>query len=80
MTKSTRKPSQVDRVISYLSEEPGKRTLTPKQAASRFGIVNIRSVMTKVRDRVSNWTSADWYVDSELSARGVRHYAIHRVK
>ena len=70
--------SQVDRVINYLAANPGVRTITPATAASRFGIVNIRSVMTKVRDRVANWESANWGVDSEVSPRGTRHYSLFR--
>lgn len=68
--------TQVERVTEYLAAKPGTRYVTENIARTRFGIQNLRSVMTKVRTRVAQWTSAQWNIETLPSKTGTAKYVL----
>lgn len=66
MTNATTKKA---RVISYLSRGKG---LTVNEARSRFGVQNLRAMMSDIRN------SSNWRVDTEETTRGNNRYYIRK--
>ena len=49
-TRNTRNRTQAEKVYTYLNGGDGDRTLTARQASSRFHVKNLRAVISDIRD------------------------------
>lgn len=64
-TRSTRSLSKTRQVINYLAS--GK-TLTAAQADSKFGVKNLRAMISQVREIVES--HGNWAIESAANSRG----------
>jgi hypothetical protein len=64
-TRSTRSLSKTRQVINYLSS--GK-TLSAAQANSKFGVKNLRAMISSIRERVE--AHGNWEILTESNSRG----------
>jgi hypothetical protein len=49
-TRTTRNRTQAEKVYTYLNGGDSDRTLTARQAKSRFQVKNLRAVISDIRD------------------------------
>ena len=49
-TRNTRNRTQAEKVYTYLNGGDGDRTLTARQASTRFQVKNLRAVISDIRD------------------------------
>lgn len=70
-TRSTRSLSKTRQVINYLSS--GK-TLTASQAQSKFGVGNLRAMISAIRERVEAF--GNWEIITESNSRGDTVYSM----
>ena len=59
------------RVLDYLASG---RTLTANEARSRFGVKNMRALMSDIREQTERY--GNWTVYTETSASGITRYGI----
>ena len=71
---STNTQSQTRRVLNYLTSGRG---LTSAEARSRFGVQNMRAVMTRVRQLTERY--GNWRVTTEETTTGSTRYMIKKV-
>jgi len=72
-----KKESQVSRVLNFLSTKPGMNTITEASARSRYGVQNLRAVMTKIRSQTSKWRSGKWTVETGRTRAGTAKYTLN---
>jgi hypothetical protein len=70
-TRSTRSLTKTRQVINYLAS--GK-TLNANQADSKFGVKNLRAMISSIRERVE--THGNWIVESNTNSRGETVYSM----
>lgn len=70
-TRSTRSLSKTRQVINHLSS--GK-TITPAQAQSKYGVGNLRAMISTIRERVEAF--GNWEIVTESNSRGDTVYAM----
>ena len=66
--------SQTRRVLNYLATGRG---LTAAEARSRFGVQNMRAVMTRIRQKTEKY--GNWRVTTEDTSTGNCRYFIKKV-
>jgi hypothetical protein len=71
---NTNTQSQTRRVLNYLTSGRG---LTSAEARSRFGVQNMRAVMTRVRQLTERY--GNWRVTTEETTTGSTRYMIKKV-
>lgn len=71
---NTNTQSQTRRVLNYLTSGRG---LTSAEARSRFGVQNMRAVMTRVRQLTERY--GNWRVTTEETTIGSTRYMIKKV-
>lgn len=71
---NTNTQSQTRRVLNYLTAGRG---LTSAEARSRFGVQNMRAVMTRVRQLTERY--GNWRVTTEETTTGSTRYMIKKV-
>ena len=71
---NTNTQSQTRRVLNYLTSGRG---LTSAEARSRFGVQNMRAVMTRVRQLTERY--GNWRVTTSETASGSTRYMIKKV-
>jgi hypothetical protein len=70
-TRSTRSLTKTRQVINYLAS--GK-TLSAAQADSKFGVKNLRAMISSIRERVE--AHGNWIVESNTNSRGETVYSM----
>ena len=70
-TRSTRSLTKTRQVINYLAS--GK-TLSATQADSKFGVKNLRAMISSIRERVE--AHGNWIVESNTNSRGETVYSM----
>lgn len=71
---NTNTQSQTRRVLNYLTSGRG---LTSAEARSRFGVQNMRAVMTRVRQLTERY--GNWRVTTNETKTGSTRYMIKKV-
>jgi|TARA_Y100000389_G_scaffold180547_1_gene195444 hypothetical protein len=71
---NTNTQSQTRRVLNYLTSGRG---LTSAEARSRFGVQNMRAVMTRVRQLTERY--GNWRVTTSETTTGSTRYMIKKV-
>ena len=74
MSNTNNTQSQTRRVLNYLAAGRG---LTSAEARSRFGVQNMRAVMTRVRQLTERY--GNWRVTTEDTTTGSTRYMIKKV-
>jgi len=74
MSNTNNTQSQTRRVLNYLAAGRG---LTSAEARARFGVQNMRAVMTRVRQLTERY--GNWRVTTEDTTTGSTRYMIKKV-